>query len=99
MTSIRESTWKSQVSRSNSKHTYILSYNIINKNVCKDKTYDMIIEIRLLIYKMKVFFWRTTFHSGLIKEYVLKIQGYYADEVRNWFPDSPGIYFVYRGVL
>lgn len=34
-----------------------------------------------------------------IKEYVLKIQGYYADEVRDRFPDSPGIYFVYRGVF
>lgn len=33
------------------------------------------------------------------KEYLLRIQGYYTDEARSRFPDSPGIYFVYRGVL
>ena len=33
------------------------------------------------------------------REYRLDIQGYYSDDVRSRFPHSPGIYFVYRGVL
>lgn len=47
---------KSQESSSISKHAYILSYYIINKHVYKDRIYDIITDIRLLIYKMKVIF-------------------------------------------
>lgn len=35
----------------------------------------------------------------MAKTYQLNVQGYYRDEVRCLFPNSPGIYFVYRGVL
>ena len=61
---IIESTWKSQESSSNSKYAYFLLYYIINKHVYKGRIYDVITEMRLLIYKMKVIFWRTTFSSG-----------------------------------
>lgn len=33
------------------------------------------------------------------KEYLLNVQGYYADDIRTQFPNHAGIYFVYRGVL
>lgn len=33
------------------------------------------------------------------KQYSITIQGYYKDETRVLFPQSAGIYFVYRGVL
>ena len=41
---IIESTWKSQESSSNSKHAYILSCYIINREVYNDRIYDVTTE-------------------------------------------------------